>query len=341
MKKNLFILMACVFISLDASAKLETLYRNALVFAYSQVNSIYEDDNIKLEIYNEELWAFNKTKKTIFIDKSQCFLVHNGSSFPMEAKNQDERHASKNGESTSIDEFITIALSTGAKQNETFICNIATNIYGEYTTTESPIGDFTNYDKRLLETINELVTKSMQADPKGKQCLGTTTKHFTEDESVNNIGASIAYAFNKKAEDWNSVSISTWVSDVIFAPCYVQMPKDLTKKEKKGFGVKETDPAIVHVKADSPFEFDADKSPIIVCDWVGNFKKGTFTLETTSISKVKKPGLLLSILTYGMASLYTQLDTQNYKKIIQFDGANAEWGNMSYAKTISESSQKN
>ena len=44
---------------------------------------MFEDDNIKLEIYNEQLWAVNKTKKTIFIDLSQCFMVHNGSSFPM------------------------------------------------------------------------------------------------------------------------------------------------------------------------------------------------------------------------------------------------------------------
>ena len=51
-----------------------TSYRYELVYAYSQANSIYEDENIKLEIYNQELWALNKTPKTIFIDLFQCSL---------------------------------------------------------------------------------------------------------------------------------------------------------------------------------------------------------------------------------------------------------------------------
>lgn len=49
-----------------------TSYRYELVYAYSQANSIYEDENIKLEIYNQEHWALNKTQKTIFIDLLQC-----------------------------------------------------------------------------------------------------------------------------------------------------------------------------------------------------------------------------------------------------------------------------
>lgn len=105
------VLLLFFFVSLCVSntyGKTKTSYRNALIFAYSQANSVFEDDNIRLEIYNEQLWAKNKTKKTIFIDLSQCFMVHNGSSFPLFDKKQDERHASKKGKTTSIDEFITI-----------------------------------------------------------------------------------------------------------------------------------------------------------------------------------------------------------------------------------------
>ena len=162
---------------------------------------------------------------------------------------------------------------------------------------------------------------------------------MTEDESINNIGASIAYAFNKRAEDWTNVTISTWVSDVIFAPFYVEMPKELTKKEKKGFGVKETSPAILHVKADSPFEFDVDKSPIVVADWEGNYKKGTFSLGLTLVSKTKKPGFLATVLTLGYANLLAPLTATYYKQQILFDGADADWGKMTYAPNMEKTGQ--
>lgn len=323
-----------------AGSKVSTNYRNALILAYSQVNSVYEDDNIKLEIYDEKLWATNKTPKTIFIDLSQCFLVHNGSSHPMFTKDQDERKASKKGVTTSVDEFITVAPATGSRQNETWICNMAMSIYGKYTTTESPSGDFTDYDKRFIEMIGDMVTESASADPKGKLYVGSVSRHFTEDESVNNIGASIAYAFNKRSEEWTSVSISTWVSDVIFAPYYVEMPQDLKKKEQRGFGVKETKPAVIHVLADSPFEFDEEKSPLVVCDWVGNFKKGTFDLSMTYISKTKNVGaaLLLAGFTGGASLALVKQDV--YKRTIHFDGTQANWGKLSFAPAIQNTGQK-
>ena len=267
--KKVFLLLAifsmqAIHVSAD---KIETEYRNALVLAYSQANSVYEDDNIKLEIYDEQLWAINKTSKTIFIDVAQCFVFHNGRSIPLigDANNKkgDDKKASKKGVSTKDDEYITIAPNMGTKQNDTYICNMSMSLYREYTTTESKNDDFSEYDIRLLNTVGELIEESKQLDPKNKDYKGTVSRHLTEDESINNIGASIAYAFNKKTEDWTTVSLSTWVCDVIFAPYYIEMPKDLTKKEKKGFGVKETDPAIVHIRANTPFEFDDDRSHFI------------------------------------------------------------------------------
>lgn len=78
------------------------------------------------------------------------------------------------------------------------------------------------------------------------------------------------------------------------------MPKELSKKEKQGFGIKKTDPAYIVVKADSPFEFDDDRSPLIVCDWDGNFANGEFTLNTTRIEKRRNRELplLLRLLQY-------------------------------------------
>lgn len=110
-----------------------TNYKNALLLAYDRTNSVFEDENIILEIYSQGLWITNKTKKTLFIDLAQCFLTHNGSSRPIFTKDQDERKASKKGVSTSVDEFITVAPSTGAKQNATFICNVADAILHEFS----------------------------------------------------------------------------------------------------------------------------------------------------------------------------------------------------------------
>ena len=335
--------LACL-VALSASAKLKTEYRTALILAYSQANSVYEDDNIKLEFYDEQLWATNKTKKTIFIDLSQCFAFHNGASMPLfdeSDKKQGNKKASKKGVSTKDDVYITIAPNIGTKQNETFICDMSMRIYGKYTTSETPSGDFTDYDKRLLEIVDELQAESKAQDEKGKNYVGTASRHLTEDESINNIGASIAYAFNKKSEEWINVSLSTWVSDVIFAPFYVEMPKDLTKKDKKGFGIKETTPATIHLKANSPFEFDEDKSPIIVCDWEGNYKKGTFTLGSTWISKKKGPSVLAvigAVFTYGLTLTGSYKETA-YKKIIHFDGKDADWGKLSYVGDIMKTGQ--
>lgn len=338
--KKFFLIFVLGLISMFAFAgnNIKTNYRTALVMAYSPANSVFEDENIKLEIYNEQLWAVNKTDKTIFIDLSQCFLMHNGSSYPITDPHQNEKHASQQKVSTSIDEFISIAPNMGVSQNETKICNLAGNLFGEYTTTETPLGTFSEYEERFFNIINELVAESLEADPKGKKYLGTSTRHLTEDESVSNIGASIAYAFNKRSDNWTPVTISTWVSDIYLTPYYVEMPKEISKKEQRGFGVKKTEAAKIHIKADSPFEFEQDKSPIIVCDWTGNIKKGTFILSPTWISKSKEASLgkkiavsVASLATMGLASfLFTDLGKTYYKREVKFDGVDSDWGKMSY-----------
>lgn len=342
MKKAFFLFALFSIIAFDASAKVKTSYRNALILAYSQANSVYEDDNIKLEIYNEQLWATNKTTKTIFIDLAQCFAFHNGSSMPLfnrEQKKQGDKKASKAGKSTKDDEYITLAPSMGTKQNPTTICWMSTRIYGKYTTTETPSEDFTEYDERFFNAIAKLAdeAKTGSGDNNYK---GTFAIHFTEDESINNIGASIAYAFNKKTEDWTTVSLSTWVSDLIFAPYYIEMPKELKKKEKRGFNAKDTDPALIHIKANTPFEFPEDKSPIIVCDWQGKFKKGTFELGYTWILKTKKLSAGKIFGAFFTLGLTLVPDVELYKNLIRFDGDDAEWGTMTYVSSTMQTGQK-
>lgn len=335
MKKIISGMVALITLALPAFAKddLKTNYRTAIVMAYSPANNIYEDENICLEIYNESLWAINKTDKTIFIDLSQSFLNHNGSSYPMLEKSQGEKSASRNKISSSQEEFISIAPSIGGKQNPTFICYLSgAKLYGKYSTSESPSGSFSSYEERLLNIINDLISESLAADPKNKNMIGSASRHLLEDETVNGIGASLAYAFNKRSEDWTPITISTWVSDIYMVPFYVEMPKELSKNEKRGFGVKKTEAAKIHLKADSPFEFDVDKSPIIVCDWIGDFKKGEFDLRDTKISKNKMSGLGLAMMAIASAGASLLMDPAEttYKSEIIFDGSDADWGKMTY-----------
>lgn len=346
MKKIVIVVLFLIGITIFSYAdnKNHTEYRNAIVMAYSPANNVYEDENIKFEIYNEGLYATNKTDKTIFLDLSQCFLVHNGSLYPMFEEAQNEKHASKSKESTSIEEFLSIPPSIGSKQNETYICQVAGGFFGKYTTSESPSRSFSEWEKRFRTVINEMLNESLEADPKGKEYIGTSYRHLTEDESVNNIGATVAYAFNKRSQDWTPVTISTWVSDIYFAPYYIEIPKGLKEDERRGFGVKNYDAAIIHVKADSPFEFDNENSPVLVGDWYGDFKKGEFEIAPTWIPKYKKKTKWLKdILSWSFNGNISNIDKTNpietyYKRKLSFDGMNDDWGKMKYMnkKNLSE-----
>ena len=341
--KKLFVLFALMAtaVTVWAGNGIETEFRTALVLAYSPVNNVYEDDNIRLEFYDEILWITNKTNRTIYLNMSQCFVNHNRRSYPMMDLTGNEKHEmnkKKDDEkpsianlSSSVETYQSIAPSTGTKQNPTALHYMSNYIYGHYTTSESPSGEFTEYEERLRTYINEMLNESLAEDPKGKEYKGTVWRHLTEDESVNNLGASIAYSFSKDTENWTPVTLSTWVSDMYIVPYYVEMPPELTKQDKRGFGVKNTEAAVVHLKADSPFEYEEDKSPIIVLDWVGKFKKGKFRLSYTRVSKTKTNFLafLAAPFTSG-ASLVLAYRTNFYKSIIHFDGANDDWGKMSY-----------
>lgn len=339
MQKTVILLISLIFLAgIDVSAKKKTDYRNAIIMAYSPVNSIFEDENIILQIYDEQLWARNRTSNPIFIDLSQSFIINNGTTIPI----IDTKKAKKNKKNDEIESIITLPPSTGLNQMPTFICQLSGPIFGKYTTSETPSGNFSLYDKRLLNVIDELATESLQSDPKGKEYIGTASKHLMEDESISSLGASIAYSLNKNSDEWENVIISTWVCDVIFTPYYIELPKDLSKKEKRGFGVKETDNAQIHVKADSPFEFEADRAPLIIADWVGDYKKGTFTLDPIRVSKVKKSfgQKMLSNFLFGSGSKFVPLFETVYKSEIDFDGSNANWGELKYVDEYFKTKQK-
>ena len=255
-----------------------TKYRNGLILTYSRLNSFYEDDMIKLEIYNQQLWATNKTNKTIFVDMAQCFQFHNGVSKPMFDfsinDKKDNKKASKKGISLKNDQYITIDPSIGSIQKATFICDMFSYMGGEYLTTETPTEEFTDYDRRFLHMIDELSQESLAQDPNKKKYENAASRKMSEEESIDNIAVSIAYAFTKNTEEWNNIALSTWVDNIILAPIYLEKP--VREKTKRGFSIKETDPYTIHVKADTPFDYSEEHSPVVVFDWVGKYKKGKF-----------------------------------------------------------------
>lgn len=328
-----------------------TEYRNALVMAYSPVNSVYEDDNIRFEIYNESLYAINKSEKTIFLDLSRCFINHNGISYPLDEdiskKDLDKNVASKFAISTSNSDFISIPPYNGGRQNSTYIASFICPFLGLYSTSGSNFRDFSDYEERFITLINKLVTESKSKDPKGNKYLGTAVAHLTEDESIWTLGATLAYSFSKDSQEWTTTALSTWISDVIFAPYHIDMPEELSKNEKKGFDLKNTiSGAKIRVKANSPFEFEKDKSPVILTDWEGDFNKGEFRISPSWIIRMKPFGFWLSAflqqhvkeLAKGnktkigitIGDLKTYKPEAFYKRTLIFEGDDSDWGQMKY-----------
>ncbi|MDO4526192.1 MAG: hypothetical protein Q4B61_12775 [Bacteroidales bacterium] len=344
MKKLLVLLALCSFVVCHVSAgkksKMKTKYRNALIFAYSQANSVYEDDNIKLELYGDRLWATNKTSKTIFIAWDHSFIYRNGSAKPIYQKDtKDDK--SKKGVTDETDLFYSLPPKISEKQKPIELLVVTSSLWGGYSTSETPFGSFTEYDRRLFSAIETLTTEAKRKeDKKDDEFTGSSTIHFTEDESVLNIAVSLGYAFDKKAEEWNNIQLTTWISDVIFTPYYNEIPKEISKKEKKGFGAKESPYAVMHFRANSPFEeIDQEKRRCLIYDWEGDFEKGTFELTSSWPVKHKKIGFwkAFAALTtgFGLFLLAGDYGKHYYKYIVSFDGSEADWGKMSRGKDVS------
>ena len=116
---------------------------------YSNANSVYEDDNIKLEIYNEALWASNKTTKTMFIAVDQSFLIHNGSARPL----WDNSKKKTNSKQESIKES-PIRQNTSKSNNNITVSNQEQSIHNEEEE-ESEKENIEETSKQILTFNNE------------------------------------------------------------------------------------------------------------------------------------------------------------------------------------------
>lgn len=330
----LFAFICTIFFAGEAKSP-ERQYGLAFVMAYSPTASVYEDDNIRCEIYGGNVWASNKTEQPIFLDVDRIFLIHNGATYPVTSSSTDGNSKAK---VTSTDRFIVLAPQIGSEHKPNRLFQVDTKIYGKYTSTESPSKNFTVEEERLVNLVGEIIDESLAADPKGKQPLATVHRHLTEDESINKVGVSLSYAFSKETDSWTPIQINSWVSDVILCPYYVEMPEKLGDDEKRGFGAKKSDYATKVLKADSPFEFAMDNSPVIVCRWTGNYKKGEFTLNGTYVYRKGSFGdnykLMQAILGGDYMTARELSSKLEIKSNVKFDGADTDWGTIKYSKGL-------
>jgi hypothetical protein len=156
--------------------------------------------------------------------------------------------------------------------------------------------EFTGYDDYGvyadldLNVMNYMETMRYElANNDKKSC---TSIHLTGDESFMKVKVYIIYTTQKysgdeKEREEHSFTISTWVSDMILTKYYIQ-EQDKIKQNTNAVNVQGRLTAIMHVLADSPFEYDEDKSPIDIYETT--FDKGTFVIYRLGASAAEKEG---------------------------------------------------
>lgn len=288
MKKLLFMLcmfMVCTNVFSEningfELTKTDTKARVGLFLAFSGVDSKYEDDNVVVEIYNQELWVINKTNRTIYLDLAQCFVYYNDASFCLyEPDEKDEDHITET-------QLINIA-----PKDSKAIAGLGGYIAGLYSSNNKGLKKKARkkYNVHYLteDKINFMnIIDEMRMELEGTR-TNSTVRHLTENESFIRLKAAIAYSFNKESkdgvEDVVPVVISSWVSDIILSKYYTLLPPP--QEKVKSLAAKKINPALVCVPADTPFEYDEEKSPIIGHDITIDLNKGQFVLDNLVVDQ--------------------------------------------------------
>lgn len=275
-----------------------------LFMAFSGVDSKYEDDNVVVEIYNEALWLTNKTNRSIYLDMAQCFAYYNDESQSLYVPDASDKKKGKN--------VITeTQLKVIAPNSIEPICGLGSYIAGTYSAYEGKdVRIVTEYTAMFMNIVDEL---RIDLEENNKN---SSTKHLTEDESFIKLKAALAYSFNKDFEGAVPVVVSSWLSDVSLAKYFTLLPPQLEKK--KSLSARTVKPAMVCVGAESPFEYDTEKSPIMSYDITINLKKGRFTLGKIVITEVKTNffRILGSVYTAGLISPVTKANKNQFNQMV-------------------------
>lgn len=329
-----------LFIALFATFFCATFaQKQALILGYSQVENVYEDDNVKVELVRLDLRITNKTNKTIYIDKKSSFYYVNERAVCLyEGK---ETHYS-NGTTIIEKDNYPIApnnkftLYYNAPVRGSFNAGGGTKgkgllkllkIKGTSTVVgkDAPLGDATVDFMGYIETLRyELANKNNQSAAK---------LHLTKDDSFLKVTVAINYTQNPKLEDFTPVSISSWVSDMVMSKYYVQGKDEFVKSNAVNMQGRMYN--ILHVFANSPFEYEEDESPLSM--YIVKFDKGSFyvhqfnqgddsdkktkdTDELVSNFSESKPKYKNIFVWEGESNNWVQSMTDSYQKYLEEDG---------------------
>lgn len=283
-----------------------------LFMAFSGVDSKYEDENAIVEIYNEALWITNKTNRTIYLDLAQCFAYYNDDAQSLYVP--DDKKKNK-------DVVTETQLRTIAPNSTEPLCGLGSYVAGTYSA----------YDGKDVHVVNDNTAKFMNIVDELRVELesenkNSATKHLTEDESFINLKAAIAYSFDKESKDAIPVVVNTWLSHVTLAKYFTLLPPQLEKK--KSLSARTVKPAMICASANSPFEYEDEKSPIMSYDITINLKKGRFTLSPVVITNEKTNffRLIGSVYTMGLISPVTKANkNQFHQKVINWIGTDVDF----------------
>lgn len=319
--KKCLVIIASFLISLEMFAgdisgfsikKMDEKAHVGLFMGFSGVDSKFKNSDVEVEIYNEALWITNLTNKTVYLDLAQCFAYYNDDPQCLYVPDKARKG------NTVITETQLINIAPGATKP---LCGLGTQVGGVYSAYEGKdVRVVTEKTSIFMGIVDELRIQFEEGQ------LNCACKHLTEDESPIRLKAAIAYSFEKDCKDATPVVISTWLSDIVLAKYFTVLPAQ--QEKTKSLAAKKVLPARVCVTADTPFEYEEEKSPIMSYDIEIALKKGRFSLSPVVTREVKTNFLRIlgSIYTAGLISPIS-VDNKNqfHDKVIQWLGPNVDF----------------
>lgn len=325
MKKLLFTLATLILAVGNMSASDENGFELSmdekahvgLFFAFSGVDSKVEDENVIVEIYNQKLWITNKTDKTIYLDLAECFTYIYNEDRPLY-----ETKTNKKGQAiVTEDQWLTIAPG-----QEEAVAYMGAGLGGTYSAYVGKKVRILNDITRKFMGIVDDMRKELERQGTGNSAV----RHMTKDESFLTLKAAISYRFSRKEEKSTSIVVETWLSDLIMAKYFTLLPEQ--QKKERSLAAKEVLPAMICTGAESPFEYEEEKSPILSYDISINLKKGEFTLGeiVTRETKTNIFRIFASVYTMGLVSPITTKNKNqfNNKMVIKWLGNTVDFSKI-------------
>lgn len=250
-----------------------------LLLAFSQVDNVYQDENIKVEFYGRRLRITNLTYKNIYINKLASTIKENDYSYNLST--------SKEGSETTIEAPLTIG-PNGKKDyldvfrnfgrrglNANKGMSYSLHRKGKSLEMNKKGGRaLKDQDILFLNTVAELY-EGLGAN----QELTSSSMHLTQDESFLNFTASIVYSTDPQMNNSKQITINSWCSDAILTIAYYKSA-GVTKNKGLKISKDRNLNDVLHCFTDQPFEYEEDRSPIgAFYISLKDIKKGLLTID--------------------------------------------------------------